>query len=213
MTTKYIVNGATSANINGPINGVGTYRALLSQTGSAVLYNLGDAYGGLIIGETYTITSYVSGDDFANVADVQSGDINTTGCVFIAIGSVPSNWSHYTELTSAGDMVSHVIENTLPFDIDWANSPFGGSGYYVAVTSGGPVISSFPKNSTLIRVQNSYPFNWSVPGGGLAPLLTPIVASFYSPDDMIIVYAWNGYSDTSYPDALYFTQIEINIKY
>ena len=55
--------------------------------------------GSLIIGDTYEITNYVGVDDFTNVADVQSGNINENGCVFIATGEIPTSWSDETELT------------------------------------------------------------------------------------------------------------------
>lgn len=55
--------------------------------------------GSLVIGDTYEITDYVGADDFSNVADVQSGNINETGCVFVATGETPTVWSGGTELT------------------------------------------------------------------------------------------------------------------
>jgi len=85
MATKYIVDNLTGQTINGDItingnlnvtgttSGLATYKALLTQLGvqtGTELFNFND---GLIIGETYTITDYISDDDFSNVADVQSG--------------------------------------------------------------------------------------------------------------------------------------------
>ena len=85
MATKYIVNDLTGQTITGnlTINGnviiTGTsnnsclYRALLTQTGSISGNSLSNFDYGLIVGETYTVTDYVSDDDFSNVADVISG--------------------------------------------------------------------------------------------------------------------------------------------
>jgi hypothetical protein len=85
MATKYIVDNLSGQTINGDItingnitvtgtsNNSGTYRALLTQTGPITGTNLSEFDYGLIVGETYTITNYVSNDDFSNVADVQSG--------------------------------------------------------------------------------------------------------------------------------------------
>lgn len=48
----------------------------------------------------YTIVTYVAGDDFSNVATVVSGTINTTGCVFDAIGTTPTDYSNGSTLSS-----------------------------------------------------------------------------------------------------------------
>jgi hypothetical protein len=85
MATKYIVDNLSGQTINGDLtingnltttnlNNSGTYRALLTQTGS-ISGNSSDFNNRLIIGETYQITDYATYDDFSNVADVQSGGI------------------------------------------------------------------------------------------------------------------------------------------
>lgn len=55
--------------------------------------------GFLEVGQTYELTDYMGGDDFDNVADVQEGIINTDGCVFIATGTTPTNWTNSSLLT------------------------------------------------------------------------------------------------------------------
>ena len=87
MATKYIVDNLTGQTINGDItingnlsvtgttSGLATYKALLTQLGSQTGTTLGGLNDGLIIGETYTITNYISGDSFSNVANVTSGVI------------------------------------------------------------------------------------------------------------------------------------------
>jgi hypothetical protein len=97
MATKYIVNDLTGQTITGnlTINGniivTGTsnsnsvYRALLTQTGPITGTNLSDFNYGLIVGETYTITDYVSDDDFSNIANVQSGGT----IIFDYVGTAP----------------------------------------------------------------------------------------------------------------------------
>ena len=71
MATKYIVNNVTGQTITGDLtingniivtgsttnNGTGVYRALLTQTGSITGTTLNDFNKGLIVGETYTITT------------------------------------------------------------------------------------------------------------------------------------------------------------
>jgi hypothetical protein len=89
-TTKYIVNNVANQtitgdltingnlNVTGTTSGLATYKALLTQLGSQTGTTLGGFGGfndGLIIGETYTITDYVSDDDFSNIANVTSGGI------------------------------------------------------------------------------------------------------------------------------------------
>jgi hypothetical protein len=212
MTTKYIVNGPTGPIITGPINGVGTYKALLSQTGTITGTDISNFYGEFIVGETYTIDTYVMGDDFSNVANVQSGDINTSGCVFTATGPLPTVWTNGSTIISDGtEVVANVIENSLPFSIVWLNAPFGGGGYYIGFNSNGPIGDTFPRNQTSIKLQNSYPFNWEGPAA--VPLLTPGVGSMGAPDEFIYIDTWNTYGDAPYNNALYFTPIEINIKY
>jgi len=90
MATKYIVDNVANQTITGDLtingnlnvtrttNGLSTYKALLTQLGSQTGTTLGGFGGfndGLIIGETYTITDYVSDDDFSNIANVTSGGI------------------------------------------------------------------------------------------------------------------------------------------
>ena len=83
MATKYIVDNLTGQTITGDLtingnltttslNNSGTYRALLTQTGS-ISGNSSDFNNSLIIGETYEITDYATYDDFSNVANVISG--------------------------------------------------------------------------------------------------------------------------------------------
>ena len=86
MATKYIVDNLSGQTINGDLtingnlsvtgtsNNSGTYRALLTQTGSINGIS-NDFNNRLIVGETYEITDYIGGDDFSNIADVTSGGI------------------------------------------------------------------------------------------------------------------------------------------
>jgi len=72
METKYIVNNLSGQTIYGNLvvtgtttnNNTGVYRALLTQTGNIIGTNIGSFNYGLIIGETYTITSYQGTDCF-----------------------------------------------------------------------------------------------------------------------------------------------------
>ena len=110
MTTKYIVNNLSGQTIDGDItingnlsvtgttSGLSTYKALLTQLGSqtgTTLSGFGGFSDGLIIGETYTITNYVSDDDFSNIADVTSGGILNIGYV----GTGPGIYTFFNGLT------------------------------------------------------------------------------------------------------------------
>jgi hypothetical protein len=108
--------------------------------------NFNDA---LIIGETYTITNYVSGDDFSNIANVISGVTNETGCEFIATGSTPSVWTNSSELSSLGELIYDVLENNLGYDIDWFHENEFGFGIYYGVPSViGLKYNNFPKEKS-----------------------------------------------------------------
>jgi hypothetical protein len=220
-TTKYIINSGTqsingSLEINGTLksNSTGVYRALLTQTGQIVGNNLVDFNYGLIVGETYTITSYVDGDDFSNIADIQSpGTINATNSVFIATGQIPANYSSSSELTSGGELIVDVLENTLGYDLVWQQSPFGGTGYYVAVNSlTGPVYNCFPRDKTEIITKFKYSFLGAEVG--LPPFITPSIVSFDGKDDIISINVVDVNGGPGFPsdDLLYYTPIEIKIN-
>jgi hypothetical protein len=95
--------------------------------------------GELIIGETYEITNYLGTDDFTDVADIQSGVINTNGCVFIATGTTVSNWSSNSELT---ELTSYDEYHKVKFT-QWTQGGNGGGFSYertkVYPTSGSTV--------------------------------------------------------------------------
>lgn len=98
------------------------YKALLNQTAPSTATS-----GTLIVGEIYTLTTYVAGDDFENVANVQSGTINTTGCVFIATGTTPTAWTEGSTLDSAGNPVDRPQNRTEPsyFSVVWTRDDAG----------------------------------------------------------------------------------------
>jgi hypothetical protein len=220
-TTKYIINSGTqsingSLEINGTLksNSTGVYRALLTQTGQIIGNNLEDFNYGLIVGETYTITSYVDGDDFSNIADIQSpGTINATNSVFIATGQIPANYSNSSELTSDGGLIVDVLENTLGYDLYWQQNTFGGTGYYVVFNSlTGPVYNCFPRDKTEIITKFKYSFLGAEVG--LPPFITPNIISFDSKDDIIIINVVDVNGGPGFPsdDLLYYTPIEIKIN-
>ena len=119
---KYLVDGLENfagdlqlikININ-PDNSI-VYECSIIGAGGSLFVDIGEKYitgnklvqqnnGLLIIGRKYRIATFVAGDNFTNVANVVSGIINTTGCVFIAIGTTPTTWTNLSILTSSDDL-------------------------------------------------------------------------------------------------------------
>lgn len=214
-TTKYIVNNLSAQTINGNLvvtgttksNNYGTYKVLLTQTAQIVGTSLNDFNRALIIGEEYTITNYSSGDDFSNVANVTSGVLNETGCIFIATGTTPSIWVNSSELTSSGNLVVDVLENTLGFEEAWNMNLNGQDGMYYMVNNSLPFIyNTFPRDTTIVNSQVT---------AALPPLNIQIFAqpfSYTTKDDVIIVNVYDYDLGTGVNNKLYFTPVEINIK-
>lgn len=158
--TSTSVNDFTTIS-NGSGYTIGTYETLTSGIGLNLTINV-DSVGlngeidslsidnpgyGYQIGDTftvsggaensqYTITSLI-GDDFSNVAEVISGTINQTGCVFKAIGDTPTEWSYNSQLDSYGVPLESngtlkVLENTLNIPLSFSSST---SGQYVTISN------------------------------------------------------------------------------
>ena len=223
MSTKYIVNNVSGQTITGDLtingnviitgssnnNGIANYKALLTQTGPITGTTLEDFNYGLIIGETYTIGFYEFGDDFSNIADVQSGIINTSGCTFIATGQTPSIWNSGTELISNGGLIVDVLENTLGYDIDWQWAPFGPGGYYIGFNdTTGPIYNSFQRDKIDIKIQIKTQFDFTP--FGFPPIGIPGVSNFIEKDSVLFIdmYYDGGLIDNS----LYYTPVEITVK-
>ena len=171
MATKYIVDNLTGQTITGDItingnltvtgtsNNSGTYRALLTQTGS-ISGNSGDFNNRLIIGETYEITDYATYDDFSNVADIQSGRIITFNSLWI----IPESNSYYPGLigTTNGSGIG------ATFDV--STDGFGGGSFSIASVGidyvindtitilGTDIGGTSPLNDILITITDSTPF-------------------------------------------------------
>ena len=224
METKYIVNNLSGQTINGniTINGnlsvtgvttgsLSTYKALLTQLGSqtgTTLNGFGGLNDGFIIGETYTIATYVSGDSFSNIANVTSGVIDTTGCVFIATGETPTNWDNGSTLVSSGNLVVTVLENNLGFDIEWDYGIFDEGIYFGVNSTTGPLYNTFNRNTTFV-------LNGGNPNPYFGPnLLETFVGSISlsEKDDAIIVAVFDTVILEAVPDSLYYFPIEIQIK-
>lgn len=180
------------------------WSALLTQTGP-ITYTGGTdkPYGGLIFNEIYTIDSYSAGDNFSNVAEVLQGTINTTGCVFRATGNTttekitPTVWSG-SSLTSDGNMIVNVLENTLGFDIFVDYPGFNTEG----IVAFFPDQNLFTQN-TKITAQASIPFGF-----------TPVIPILLTSIDAEILSGVMYVIDPSYGligNSLYNTPVEIRV--
>lgn len=216
---KYIVNDLANQSITGNLNldgdlrivdgndGTCTYKALLTQTASITGTGIGDFYGALIIGESYTINNYVASDDFSNIANVTSGTINTNGCVFTATGSIPQSWNSGSELISAGNLVVNVIENNLGFSLDWYDDFIPGV-YFAVRSDTGPLFNTFPRERVSITATNSQ-----------VPFAPPVQLSQYSvtsgigsKDSAIITVVFDYDSFSNVADYLYYSPIEVTFR-
>jgi len=221
--TKYIVDNVANQTITGQLkidggltvtdgsdNTIGTYRAIFNQTGVIIGTSIANFDGGLIIGETYTITNYVPGDDFSNIADVSTGNINETGCVFIAEGQIPAVWSNGTELTSQGDLVVNVLENNLGYDISWVSEIVIGT--YIGFKSNivnGSVSNTFPRNNVQL-FSNINSFNSF--GSGRLLQIVGGSGSFNEIDDVVYFAAYDWTNDLPSSNSIYYVPVEIRIK-
>lgn len=220
MATKYIVDNLSGQTINGnvTINGnltvtgvttssLATYKALLTQTISISTVGINDFGGAFIIGETYTIITYQTGDDFSNIANVQSGVINENGCVFIATGETPTNWNNGSNLQSSGNLVVTVLENNLGYDLYWEANLLGQPGNYFAFNNTtGPIYNNFNRNNVSITSQLT-----TLGPPSLINQYTG-VGSYTAKDDIIILGVYDFDSASSVNNKLYYTPIQVDIK-
>jgi len=217
--TKYIVDNVTNQTITGNLRidgnlkisdgtySVATYKALLTQTATFSVQNIANMLQSFIIGETYTIANYNTGDDFSNIANVISGVINETGCQFIATGELPNNWTNSSTIESAGNLVVNVLENNLGFDIEWYDDFVPGV-YFGINSKTGPIHSSFPKSQTsLMSSQTAI-----ATGPPVEYTIYSFPASFGSKDDVVIVVPYDFNMGSNLVDNLYYTPVEIHMK-
>jgi len=172
MATKYIVDNLSGQTINGDLtingnlsvtgtsNNSGTYRALLTQTGS-LNGNSSDFNNRLIVGETYEITDYQDYDDFSNVANVISGGTFINFDYVWTSSAVPySSFNGLTGTTSGSG-------SGASFDAYWCGSTnnhvyivTSGDGYVVGDTItilGTDLSGSTPTNDIIITVTEVSP--------------------------------------------------------
>lgn len=167
---------------------------------------------GYVSGDTITILGTDVGGispDNDILITVTSLTPNSTDSIFIATGQDPAYWVNETELTSDGELIVDVLENTLGYNLSWSN--VFGPGFYVAVNgTTGPVYNSFPRDKVEIITPFKWPFTEMI---SLPPYITPTIGNFVSKDDTIgisVVDIDAGPAPTG--DLLYYTPIEIKIN-
>ena len=74
--------------------------------------------GTLTAGKRYTITTYVSNDDFTNVG----ASSNATGITFIATGTTPTEWLHGSTLTPDCQNIALPSDFFLPLEVLFYNT-------------------------------------------------------------------------------------------
>ncbi|MFA6358763.1 MAG: hypothetical protein WCY09_08935 [Candidatus Omnitrophota bacterium] len=73
--------------------------------------------GTLVIGQEYTIDTFVAGDNFTNV-----GGTNVTGNVFVATGATPTTWANSSSLRATGATLILEEEGIQPSPGQWLDS-------------------------------------------------------------------------------------------
>ena len=172
MATKYIVDNVANQTISGnvTINGnlsvtgvttgsLSTYKALLTQLGSQTGTTLGGFGGlndGLIIGETYTITDYVSDDDFSNIADVIIGGVLTYSYSGTAVTGLTSTYTSGGVTSGEGSGVEFeiYINNDVYESISIVNIGYGYSSGDTITILGSNVGGASPDNDITITVDS-----------------------------------------------------------
>jgi len=185
------------------------YRALVTHTGPLTFFGDTDTpLGGFILGETYTIEDYFAGDDFSNIAEVLDGVINDTGCVFKVTGSTSTleiladTWIG-SVLTSSGNVIMNVIENTLGFNLVPDYPGIGIDGVYLFF-SDSPTEDIFNPKKSSFTIGTTVPYGFS---SNLPLFMASIDPLFFTP----FLYVIDVQTFSSANFMLYNTPIEIKI--
>lgn len=130
--------------------------------------------GVLVVGKRYTILDFNAGDNFTNVASVVSGTINTTGCVFDAIGTTPTTYSN-------GSTLAHYETQSYT----WADLKTGLNGnpkiYKALLSQSG---TNAPVATVLVNTLSGTPV-WSY--GTVGRYLLTLVGEFDASKTMIFI--------------------------
>jgi len=167
MATKYIVDNVPDQTISGNVTingnlsvtgtttGLATYKALLTQLGVQSGNDLVDFDGGLVIGETYTITDYVAGDDFSNIADVQTSSIDTFSYLQESVTLISTTYNGVTGTTNGsglGASFDVVVDAGISTNVALDTVGNGYSSGDTITILGSDIGGSSPENDIIITV-------------------------------------------------------------
>jgi len=174
-----------------------------------------------LVGDTITILgTELSGSTPTNDLTITVTEVNpnVTGCVFIATGDTPIVWGN-SVLTSVGDLIVDVLENTLGDELVWLYDPLFQEGLYLVSFSeyinNNNVCYIFPRNKTQITTQTFIaPFNYdfySPPQFNL--IVSSQIGYFLGPtDDTIFLSVYDVGTSSFSGNSLYYTPIEIKLN-
>lgn len=140
----------TGANFKKAIRPYSVWAALIKQLAPFTVTS-----GALELGATYTVTTYVAGDDFSN-QELLSGTVNTTGFVFKCINDTPTDYSNGSTLDHDGtpfvvskytdDSIAEFV-NSFPFNFVFQR--FGPGAYKINFAYESLKVQCFLGNSSL----------------------------------------------------------------
>lgn len=234
-----VISGGTFVDFDYVGTGPGIYTFFSGLTGTTSGLGSGVSFDVYICGTTYnsvTINTigvdYLVGDTITILGTELSGSTptndltitvtevnpNVTGCVFIATGDTPIVWGN-SVLTSVGDLIVDVLENTLGDELEWLYDPLFQEGLYLVSFSeyinNNNVCYIFPRNKTQITTPSFIaPFNYDF---FTPPQFNLIVSSqigyFLGPTDDTIFLSVYDFGISSFTgDSLYYTPIEIKLN-
>ncbi len=155
--------------------------------------------GALVIGKRYTILDFNTGDNFTNVANVISGVINTTGCVFDAIGTTPTTYSYVSTL-------AHYETQSYTYAELKAGLGIGTKVYKALLTQTG---TSAPVATVLVNTLSDTPV-WSYVGVGDYELT---LASEWTANKTVIIHKSIISDDVNYKlTSIYTSSSVLNFK-
>ena len=207
LQTQSVVVEETPTEINALINPPSTepltYKALLSQNAPIP----SQTSGIFTVGQIWTITTFVAGDDFSNM-ELISGTMNTTGAVIRATSDTPTIWTNSSDLAYDG---SPYIVST---DSNGDFAPFVNtlSGYFRYDVVGNYTFISNSSNLTIDKTIIKPIISYS----NLSPLNSQDIYSAGRNSDTEI-YISTAMRDntsgatTSGDDILYYTPFEIEV--